>query len=93
MSAWQYINDLGNQLQSKLPKYSLINEKNAGQTIQEGVKSFNYNSLSGIFDGIATWYNNVNLANAPGFIDKTVEIIKRGIELLARGIKWLVGYL
>ena len=94
MDAWNYVTDLGNQLITKLPKYSLINEKNAGETIQQGVKSFNYNSLNDLFGGIATWFNNnVNLANMPGFINDAAAVLRQLVEMVAQALKMVVGYL
>ncbi len=94
MDAWNYAIDLGNQLITKLPKYSLINEKNASETIQQGVKSFNYNSLNDLFSGMATWFNNnVNLANMPGFINDAAAVLRQLVEMVAQAIKMVVGYL
>jgi hypothetical protein len=91
---WKWLTDLGNQLQSKLPNYSIINDKTAGQQLEQGVKAVNYESVNSTLKGISTWYNdNVNLANMPGFIDKVTNIIKRAIELLALAIQKLVDYL
>ena len=92
--AWTFVNDVANQLKSKLPDYSLINEKKAGEYLNQGVKTFNYNSLNDVFQGIANWYeSNINLANAPGFIDEAVQIVKRAFELFAELIRWIIGYL
>lgn len=94
MDAWNYITDLGKNLEDKLPKYSLINEKSTGETIQQGVKSFNYTSLNDVFGGIATWFNNnINLANMPGFINDAAAILRQIVEMFAQAIKMVVGYL
>ncbi len=93
MDAWNYINDLGNKLQEKLPKYSLINEKSAGDALKQGVQSFNYNSLNDLFGKIVTWFNStVNFANMPGFINYAAAILRQIVEMIAQAIKMLVGY-
>lgn len=91
--AINYLNDLSNKIGEKLPQYKgAIDISTVPQTLSE--KSLNYNSLNDIVQGIKNWYDtNVNLANAPGFVDKVVEIFRRIFEFIGEVVKRFVDYL
>ncbi len=91
--AWAFLTDISNKLQEKLPKYELIT---SGPYMNDFLRSHSvsYTSVSDVVQRIVQWYNeNVNLANAPGFIDGVAALAQKLFELIAQGIRWLVNYL